>query len=367
MNDQPWPITDEPIHAAFLAMLSDGSWGRYHGPHCSRLEDALRTYHATTHVQLCCSGTSAVELALRGIGVQAGDEVILAAYDFKSNFINVLALGAVPVLVDTVRGRPVLDPDTLSAAFSDRTRAVICSHLHGCLAEIGRIKAIAATRNVAVIEDACQAHGAMIRGHRAGSLGDVGVLSFGGSKLMTAGRGGAVLTNDDSIAQRIRLYVHRGNNAYPLSEMQSAVLLPQLHQLDHRNQLRLRNVRELLEQLPHDAMVTCPAWVEASSQDLTQSAFYKLGLLSVSVQSRQATEVMAAEFRHRGLAVDVGFPALHRIHSRSRFRAVGDLTAATELHDRLMVLHHPVLLRETAEIQQVASMLSNGFSDSAPA
>ena len=79
-----------------------------------------------------------------------------------------------------------------------------------------------------MIEDACQAPGAMLEGRRAGTFGDVGVLSFGGSKLLTSGRGGAVLTSDAHMAQRIRLYTQRGNEAYPLSEMQAAVVLPQL-------------------------------------------------------------------------------------------------------------------------------------------
>ena len=86
-----------------------------------------------------------------------------------------------------------------------------------------------------MIEDACQAPGAMLEGQRAGTFGDVGVLSFGGSKLLTSGRGGAVVTSDAQMAQRIRLYTQRGNDAYPLSEMQAAVLLPQLQQLDVRN------------------------------------------------------------------------------------------------------------------------------------
>ena len=94
-----WPITDDAIRHVFDRMLQDGSWGRYHGPHCDALRNALSKFHAVEHVALTSSGTSAVELALRAAQVQPGDEVILCAYDYKANFANVVTLGATPVLV----------------------------------------------------------------------------------------------------------------------------------------------------------------------------------------------------------------------------------------------------------------------------
>ena len=121
----PWPITDDSIRSAVEGMLADGSWGRYHGPHCEVLRQALSEYFPVNHVHLCCSGTSAVELALRACQVNAGDEVILAAYDYKANFTNVLTVGARPVLVDTLPGRPVMDPGELITAITPDTRAII--------------------------------------------------------------------------------------------------------------------------------------------------------------------------------------------------------------------------------------------------
>ena len=114
-------------------------------------------------------------------------------------------------------------------------RAVIVSHLHGGLAAMPEIRAWADLRGVAVVEDACQVPGARIAGRLAGTWGDVGVLSFGGSKLLSAGRGGALLTDRSDVVQRIKIYSERGNQAYPLSELQAAVLLPQLESLAERN------------------------------------------------------------------------------------------------------------------------------------
>ncbi len=348
-----WPTTDESIRQAMDQMLSDGSWGRYHGPHCNALRAALSEYHSVDHVHLCCSGTSAVELALRAVNVSSGHEVILAAYDYKANFANVLTVGARPVLVDTLPNRPVLDPDQLQPALTVNTKAIICSHLHGCLAPIAQIEQFTRQHNLALIEDACQVPGASVDGRRAGTIGDVGVFSFGGSKLLTAGRGGAIVTSHDQIAQRLRLYTHRGNDAYPLSEMQAAVLLPQLHQLDERNRRRRNAVKQLQDTLTESSSI------EIVRDELVdaESAWYKVAFLSRFPTSAER-DAWADHIRSVGIPLDPAFQALHLTHAKSRFRAVGDLSNATVLHERLLTLHHPVLLAQPSEMNRVAELLA---------
>lgn len=355
-----WPITDDAIRDVFAAMLNDGSWGRYHGPHCERLIEALAEFHSVDHVVLCSSGTSAVELALRAARVESGDEVILAAYDYKANFVNVLTLGATPVLIDTLPDVPVLDPAKLEAAITNNTRAVICSHLHGSFAAIDDVMAIASQHQIVVVEDACQAVGGKLNGRPAGSIGDIGVLSFGGSKLLTAGRGGAVLTNDATLAQRIRLYTQRGNDAYPLSEMQAAVLLPQLQQLPQRTLSRLANVRLLLECLSgceHLVAALSPSGFDVAE---TTPAFYKLAFRFLSNnQNAAGRKEFTAAMRHQSAPLDPAFSGLHRIHSARRFRVSGDLTHADLLHDCLMTLHHPILLTDdTKKIVDLAETIT---------
>src|SRR5947207_4510999 len=137
-------------------------------------------------------------------------------------------LGGPPVLVDVHPDNWNLDPARLEAACGPATRAVIVSHLHGGLVPMREVMAFAAARQITVIEDAAQCPGAMVQGRRAGTWGDAGVLSFGGSKLLTAGRGGAILTAKHTIAQRARIWQMRGNLVAPLSELQAAVLRPQL-------------------------------------------------------------------------------------------------------------------------------------------
>ncbi len=363
LDTPSWPIIDDATRDVFARMLEDGSWGRYHGPHCETLVAALCEYHGVPHTILCSSGTCAIELALRAIPVAAGDEVILAAYDFKANFVNVLTTGCTPVLIDTVADCPIPDLNQLADAISDRTRAVIVSHLHGNLVSMREVCRIAGERGIAVIEDACQAPGAMLEGRRAGTFGNVGVLSFGGSKLLTSGRGGAVLTSDPQMTQRIRLYTQRGNQAYPLSEIQAAVLLPQLLQLNDRNAVRLERLWELVTALGDGGIRTAMNLRNAAGSVDNRPAFYK----SAFLLPQSATETQRSPFcesaRRAGVPVDPGFSGLHRIHSRQRFRAVCDLPNATQLHDRLITLHHTALLSSAETVKQIAEILQDCFED----
>ena len=186
-----WPPDDPAVAEVLKQVIQDRTWGKYHGPHCEELSGKLAEYHQSEHIVLCSSGTAAIELALRGFKIGPGDEVILAAYDFKGNFQNILTVGATPVLVDIRPENWNLDVDQLEAAIGPNTKAIIVSHLHGGIVPMAAVMEIAKQNGISVIEDACQMPGAIIEGKTAGVWGDVGVLSFGGSKLLSAGRGGA--------------------------------------------------------------------------------------------------------------------------------------------------------------------------------
>src|SRR5262249_18400881 len=159
-------------------------------------------------------------------------------YEYGGNFLNVHAVGAAPVLVDIDARNWQMDVQQLHGALSPSTRAIIVSHLHGGMVPMSEGMAFVLQHQVAVIEVAAQPPGGRVEGRMAGAWGDVGILSFGGSKLLTAGRGGALLTNRPEIHQRAKLWQQRGNIVNPLSELQAAVLLPQLAKLDDRNAVR---------------------------------------------------------------------------------------------------------------------------------
>lgn len=346
-----WPLPDEEVLQALLAAYRDGSWGKYHGGSVERLENRLVEYHGGGFAFTCASGTFAVELALRALKIGSGDEVILAAYDYGGNFLNVHAVGARPVLVDVDPDNWNLDPGNLAKAVGPATRAVIVSHLHGGLVPMREVMALAATHGLHVIEDAAQATGALVQGRKAGTWGHIGILSFGGSKLLSAGRGGALLMLTAAAQQRARLYLNRGNQICPLSELQATVLLPQLDKLDPRNDLRAKNVQmlaDLIRQVPG---------LRAFSNRCSDSAsvYYKAGFQFDGAKFRGLSrELFVAALRAEGIAVDEGFHAFHVGRSPSRFRAIGDLAEATRAHQSAVVLHHPVLLGTPVEMEEVA-------------
>ncbi len=316
-----WPPADEAVRLALEGAYRDGSWGKYEGGNVRRLESRLSEILDLPHVLTCASGTFAVETALRAARVAEGDEVVLAGYDYPGNFLSVHAIGARPVLVDVESENWNLAPDRLAAALSPNTRAVIVSHLHGGLVAMGEVMAICGERGVSVIEDAAQAPGAEVSGRPAGTWGDVGVLSFGGSKLLSAGRGGALVTRRADLHQRARLVLGRGNNLVgPLSELQAAVLLPQLDALPARHEKRrqaVMHLRELLTGLPG---------VRLLDNRVTGSpGYYKVGLRYDEKAFGLPRGRLVMAMRAEGIALDEGFRALNAGRSASRWRAAGTL------------------------------------------
>lgn len=349
-----WPLPDPDVQAVITAVVASGNWGKYHGESVAALETELAAFHGVAQALTCASGTLAVEVGLRALRVGPGDEVVLAAYDYESNFLTVHALGAKPVLIDVHPASWQLDPAQLEAAISPRTKAVICSHLHGGLVPMYEVREIARRHNLGVVEDAAQAPGATVQGRLAGTWGDVGTLSFGGSKLLTAGRGGALLFSDPQLHQRARLWLTRGLQQWaPLSELQAAVLRPQLQKLSQMTNQRARRVAELVQSL------TAPGLVPfTNSLGDSVAAYYKLGFRYDPTAFGLPRELFVRAMRAEGIAFDIGFSALHVGRSPSRFRAVGELANATAAGERCVILHHPVLALSPADAQQVADAVA---------
>ncbi len=348
-----WPPADTAVRDALLAAWAAGSWGHYHGPQGEQLTRQLAAYHQVEHVWLCSSGTLAVELALRGLKVGRGDEVILAGYDFAGNFRAVEAVDARPVLVDIDPSNWCLDIGQLDAAHGPATRAVIVSHLHGGLVDLPRLMDWASQRNVLIVEDACQAPGAAIGQRFAGTWGDVGVLSFGGSKLLTAGRGGALLIRQAEVLQRIKIYVERGNNAFPLSELQAAVLPAQLARLDERNRQRRASVARLLADTS-DLPGLRPL---ANRATAGEPSYYKLAWqYDARALGGLAIETFVQAAQAEGAPIDRGFRGFVT-RSERRCRHVGELPASRAAAENTLLLHHPILLESPEVIRQLAAAL----------
>ncbi len=176
------------------------------GPEVAAFEKRFATYCQTKHCIALNTGTSALHLALLAAGVGPGDEVITVSMTFVATTAAILYCGAKPMFVDVDPDTWTMDPKLIETAITPRTKAILPVHLHGLMADMDAIGAIARRHGLIVIEDAAQAHGAEWRGRRAGSIGELGCFSFyPGKNLGAYGEGGAVVCNDPELARRVAL------------------------------------------------------------------------------------------------------------------------------------------------------------------
>ena len=209
--------------------------------------------------------------------IGAGDEVILPAFTFVASALGVSLAGAKPVFVDVQRDTGLIDPDKIEEAITPRMRAILPVHLYGRCAEMDRLHQIAKTHQLKIVEDACQAHGATYRGRPAGSLADAAAFSFyPGKNLGAYGDGGAITTDDDELAERLRLmrnwgsrkkYHHEevGLNSR-LDSVQAAILSVKLKHLAGWNQCRRAHAAQYNCLLANHDELTLPAAVETGSE-----------------------------------------------------------------------------------------------------
>jgi len=256
---------------AALERVCENSWFKL-GPEVERFERDWAAFCGAGHCVAVNSGTSALHLALEAAGVGEGDEVITTAMSFFATAEAILYTGARPVFVDVAPGSFCLDPELIDDVLSDRTRAVLPVHLFGHPADMDPIMELAREHDLAVIEDAAQAHGAEYKGRRVGAIGDVGCFSFYVTKNLAAfGEAGACTTNDDEPAERMRLlrnhgqaggYYHKcvGYN-YRMSGFQGAVLNVKLKRLEQWTERRRRIARTYSEALA-DTPLVLPAEAE---------------------------------------------------------------------------------------------------------
>ncbi len=217
------------------------------------------------YCQLVSSGTAALTVALASAGIGAGDEVIMPTFTFVATFESILALGAVPILVD-IDDTLTLNPKAVEAAITSKTKCVMPVHMCGSMADLDALKAICDDHNLILLEDACQALGGTYKGKSLGSYGDLGCFSFDYVKTITCGEGGAVVTNNEKFAKHADHYQDhghdhigsdRGAEGHPfmgynfrISELNAAVGLAQLEKLDDILKIQKENytiLREALE------------------------------------------------------------------------------------------------------------------------
>ncbi len=194
----PWCPVTELDRAAVNLVLDSGMLAGSDSTETIRFQDAWSQYLGVRHALLTNSGTAALHMALAAVGVQPGDEVIVPAYTFVASATAVLHHNTIPVFVDIGgRDRTDIDPDAMIASITSRTVAVVVVHLNGQPAAMDRIGEVARRAGLAIVEDACQSHGACHGDDKVGTLGDAAAFSLNKSKNLPAGEGGIFVSNDD--------------------------------------------------------------------------------------------------------------------------------------------------------------------------
>jgi len=249
-----WPQYDQNEEKALMEVLQSRIWWRTPGTKTLEFEQKFAEYHQAKYGIACTNGTAALEIVMAALGIGLGDEVIVPDFTFVATASAVLFTGAMPVMVDIDPGTYCIDPLKVEEAITLRTKAVVAVHLGGHPADLDRLQEICRIHNLFLIEDSAHAHGSEWKGKKVGSIGAAGTFSFQSSKLMTAGEGGMITTNDEDLSVRIRsihdcgrmpdhwFYSHYiyGSN-YRLSEWQGAILQQQLSRLDEQNNKRKIN------------------------------------------------------------------------------------------------------------------------------
>lgn len=266
-----WPRADEKTEAVLRDVLHSGRWaisGPYRGrkSYERQFAEAFAEFNGVQHAVPTTSGTASLTLALLSLEVGPGDEVLTPGLTWVACASSVFCVGAIPILVDVDLSTLAMSPDAARRAITPRTKAILIVHPFCRLAEIDAFVALADECGIPLIEDCSQAHGARWRGRRVGSFGSVGCFSMQQSKVLTAGEGGAAITNDTRLYERMeqlradgRLFAAearpgrlelvevgdvQGQN-FCLSEFQAAVLLDRLRHLDEENEVRERAAASL--------------------------------------------------------------------------------------------------------------------------
>ncbi len=351
-------IADE-LRAAFEAVLPGGKYTL--GPQLAAFEAEFAAYSDATHGIGISSGTAALHLALRALGVGPGDEVITVPNTYVATVFAITYTGAVPVFVDVDPVTANMDPARVAAAITERTRAILPVHMYGQAADIAAIRA--AAPGIPILEDAAHAHGATLHGTKVGGLGDIAAFSFYPSKVLGAlGDGGMITTSDDALGARIRQLRYMGQAGTKhehlvlgyqerLDEMQAAFLRVKLRGLEDQIAGRRRvaaRYREWLAGTP----VTPPAHDVGG-----RHVYYMATVLA------PRREELRASLDARLIRTQLIYPKLvpdQGAYAANPWRAADDLTVARSLVPQLLCL--PMFAELTdAEVDRVGRAIRDFY------
>jgi dTDP-4-amino-4,6-dideoxygalactose transaminase len=325
------------------------------GPRVREFEAAWADYCGVRHAIAMSNGTLALMAIFAGLGLGPGDEVVTVSHTFAATANAILSTGARPVFVDIEPDTYCLAAGRLEAAITPRTKAVVPVHLFGLMADMTAIVAIAERHGLLVIEDACQAHGATLDGRRAGSFGP-SAFSLYATKNLTTGEGGFVTTDDDALADRLRLYRNQGMRAryqfemlgfnYRMTDIAAAIGLVGLAKLE-RNTARRQAVAAAYDAGFAGLPVTTPS-IPAGRTHVFHQYTLRVG---------PARDAILAAVRDGGVGADIYYPI--PVHRQAYLRELGieaDLPETDRAAAETLALPMSPLLSE-AEVATVVRVV----------
>ena len=245
------PNIGEEEKNAVLEVLDSGMLAQ--GKQVETLEQQFAEFIGTDYAIATSNGTTALHLALLALGIGPGDEVITTSFSFIASSNAIVYTGARPVFVDIDPTTFTLNPDLIESKITSKTKAILPVHLFGLPADMTKIKALADKHHLFIIEDACQAHGATLNGQKTGSFGDIACYSFYPTKNMTTGEGGMITTNNEELAEKLRLLRSHGMKVryhhdilgynFRMTDIAAAIGLAQLKKLPDFNKARQDNAQ----------------------------------------------------------------------------------------------------------------------------
>jgi perosamine synthetase len=300
--------------------VSDG-WISSSGKYVAEFEKAFAAYCGAKHGIAVCNGTIALHLALVALGVGEGDEVIVPDFTMVASAFAVCYTGAKPVFAEADKRTWNIDPASVEAKITPRTKAIMPVHIFGNPCNMDALRALAAKYKLAILEDAAEAHGAEYKGEKTGSLGDIAAFSFFANKNLTTGEGGMVVTDDDALADACRYYknlcfpldaprtyLHAdvGFN-YRMSNLHAAIGLAQVERADEYRAMRIRNGR-----LYRERLAEIPGLVLQEDQPDGLNVFWMNGLCVQAEVYGRTRDELVAHLKESGVETRLFFNGMHR-------------------------------------------------------
>lgn len=359
------PVLDGNEERYVLDCL-ETNWVSSLGKYISRFEELFASYCGAAHGVACSSCTTGLHMAMVGLGLKPGDEVIIPDFTLIVSANTVIQAGAKPVLVDVDPRTWCLDPSKIEEKITPRTRAIMAVHMYGHPCDMAAIGEIAKRRSLLVIEDGAEAHGAEIEGRRVGSFGDAACFSFYGNKILTTGEGGMVLCSDVALAKKLRLlrdqgfeeprFVHNvmGYN-YRLTNLQAAIGLAQTEKITEK----VEKKREIASWYA-EALGSCPDVTLPWEAPGAKNVYWMYGV-QLGDRFRQGRDAVMTQLKQKGIETRAFFCPMHLqpvfAGSDPRFPDTqGDFPISANLWKRGLYLPSGLGLTR-AEVEEVSGKL----------